>query len=208
MVYIIYIMAHNSQFPVGRPREFDLDEAVKRAMQVFWDRGYHDASLPDLLDGMKLSKGSFYKAFGDKKSVFLRALKLYTDDGVRNVEEVLRSDPSPKAAIRNALIRYADLSSGSKGVRGCFAVLTAAEMLPGDPDIADLIKRLFARLQDLFAATVAKGQAAGEFTSDRDPKVVAHFIVSHAQGMRILGKVGSRRDEMLKNIDLLMEAVL
>ena len=197
----------NSQLPVGRPREFDLDEAVRRAMHVFWDRGYHDASLPDLLAGMQLSKGSFYKAFGDKKSVFLRALKLYTDDGVRNVQEVLRSDPSPKTAIRNALIRYADLSSGSKGVRGCFAVLTAAEMLPGDPDIADLIKRLFANFQDQFAAKIASGQAAGEIRNNGDPRVIAHFIVSHAQGMRILGKIGSRRDEMLKNIDLLMEIV-
>jgi len=201
------MMVIKSQLPVGRPREFDLDEAVRRAMQVFWDRGYHDASLPDLLAGMKLSKGSFYKAFGDKRSLFLHALKLYTDDGVRNVQEVLRSDPSPKAAIRNALLRYADLSSGSKGIRGCFAVLTAAEMLPGDPDITDLIKRLFARLQDLFATTVAKGQAAGEIRTGCDPRNIAHFIVSHAQGMRILGKVGSRRDEMLENIDLLMESV-
>lgn len=207
LVYIACMMTSNSQLPVGRPREFDLDDAVKRAMQVFWDRGYHDASLPDLLAGMEISKGSFYKAFGDKKSVFLHALKLYTEDGLRNVQEVLRSDPSPKAAIRNALIRYADLSSGSKGVRGCFAVLTAAEMLPGDPDIADLIKRLFARLQDLFAATVATGQAAGEIRNGRDPRVIAHFIVAHAQGMRVLGKVGSRRDDMLKNIDLLMETV-
>ncbi len=207
MVYIKCTMVTSSQVSVGRPREFDLDEAVRRAMEVFWDRGYHDASLPDLLAGMKLSKGSFYKAFGDKKSVFLRALKLYTDDGVRNVQEVLRSDPSPKAAIRNALIRYADLSSGSKGVRGCFAVLTAAEMLPGDPDIADLIKRLFANFQDQFAAKIANGQAAGEIRNNGDPRVIAHFIVSHAQGMRIFGKVGSRRDEMLKNIDLLMEIV-
>lgn len=177
-------------------------------MNVFWDRGFHNASLPDLLAGMKLSKGSFYKAFGDKRSVFLRALQLYTDDGVRNVQEALRSDPSPRAAIRNAFIRYAHLSSGSKGVRGCFAVLTAAEMLPGDSGIADQIKRLFARLQDLFAATVAKGQAAGEIRTDRDPKAIAHVIVSHAQGMRILGKVGSRRDDMLKNINLMMEIVL
>ncbi|MET0436185.1 MAG: TetR/AcrR family transcriptional regulator [Devosia sp.] len=196
-----------SQLPVGRPREFDIDEAVRRAIHIFWDRGFHDASLPDLLAGMKLSKGSFYKAFGDKKSVFLRALKLYTDDGVQNVQEVLRSDPSPKVAIRNALVRYADLSSGSKGIRGCFGVLAAAEMLPGDPDIADLIKRLFTRLQDLFATAVAKGQAVGEIKNSSDPRVIAHFIVSHAQGMRVLGKVGSRRDEMLKDIDLLMEAI-
>ncbi len=199
------MMAVNSQLPVGRPREFDVDEAVRRAMQIFWDRGFHDASLPDLLAGMKLSKGSFYKAFGDKKSIFLRALELYTEDGVRNVSEVLQSDPSPKAAIRNALIRYADLSSGSKGIRGCFGVLTAAELPPGDPDVADLIKRLFTRLQSLFAATVAKGQAAGEIKNTSAPEVIAHFIVSHAQGMRVLGKVGSRRDDMLKHVDLLME---
>jgi TetR/AcrR family transcriptional regulator, transcriptional repressor for nem operon len=205
LVYIARMMTINTKLPVGRPREFDLDEAVRRAMQIFWDRGFHDASLPDLLAGMQLSKGSFYKAFGDKKSVFLRALEFYTDDGVRNVQEVLRSAPSPKAAIRNALVRYADLSSGKKGVRGCFGVLTAAEMLPGDPDIAEVIKRLFSRLQALFAATIAKGQAAGEIANRSDPEVIAHFIVSHAQGMRVLGKVGSRRDEMLKDADLLME---
>ena len=85
--------------------------------------------------------------------------------------------------------------------------MTAAEMLPGDPDVADLFKDLFNRLQDVFAAPLAKGQAAGEIRSDCDPGVIAHFIVSHAQGMRVLGKVRSRCDVMLKNIDLLMDVV-
>lgn len=99
-VYNVWMIAATSQLSVGRPREFDLDEAVRCAMQVFWDRGDHDTSLPDHLTGMKLSKGSFYKAFGDKNSVFRRAIKLYTDDSVRNVQRVLRSDPSSKAAMR------------------------------------------------------------------------------------------------------------
>ncbi|RUZ71622.1 TetR/AcrR family transcriptional regulator, partial [Mesorhizobium sp. M7A.F.Ca.US.006.01.1.1] len=71
-------------------------------MDVFWDRGYHDASLPDLLDGMNLSRGSFYKAFVDKRGVFLRALDAYTDDAVRKASETLNSNASPKAAIREA----------------------------------------------------------------------------------------------------------
>lgn len=193
-----------SSLPVGRPREFDLDEATRKAMHVFWDRGYHDASLPDLLAGMELSKGSFYKAFGDKKAVFLRALDLYSEDAVRNVRDVLKSDTSPKVAIRNAFLRYADLSSGSKGIRGCFAVLAAAEMLPGDPETASRIGIHFRRLQDLFADAVMQGQEMGEIGNRADARVIAQFIVSHAQGMRVLGKVGSSRDRMLANVDLVM----
>jgi TetR/AcrR family transcriptional repressor of nem operon len=193
-----------SSLPVGRPREFDFDEAARKAMHVFWDRGYHGASLPDILARMELSKGSFYKAFGDKKAAFLRALDLYSEDAVRSVQDVLRSDKSPKVAIRNAFLRYADLSSGSKGVRGCLVVLTASEMLPGDPEIANRVSGLFRRLQDVFADTVREGQEMGEIGNRADARAIAQFIVSHAQGMRVLGKVGANRDQMLANVDLVM----
>jgi len=189
---------------LGRPREFDIDEATRKAMNVFWDRGYHDASLPDLLSGMDLTKGSFYKAFGDKKAIFLRALELYSDDAMRNVRDVLSSDTSPKVAIRNALLRYAELSSGPKGLRGCFAVLSTTEMLPGDSETAVRMNKHFSRLQDLFADAVLRGQAMGEIGKRTDAGTMALFIVSHAQGMRVLGKVGAGREQMLANVDLVM----
>ncbi|WP_240538011.1 TetR/AcrR family transcriptional regulator [Bradyrhizobium japonicum] len=88
-------------------------------MQIFWDRGFHDASLPDLLAGMQLSKGSFYKAFGDKKSVFLRALEFYTDDGVRNVQEVLRSAPRRR---RQSATRWCGMRICRLGKKGCAVV--------------------------------------------------------------------------------------
>lgn len=196
----------NSSTTVGRPREFDLDDVLRKAMHVFWDRGYHDASLPDLLGAMKLSKGSFYKAFGDKKAVFLRSLDLYSEDAARNVREVLASDASPRKAIRNAFLRYADLSSGSKGVRGCFAVLAAAEMLPGDAETSARIRAHFKRLQDLFADAIEQGQDAGEIGKNVDAQVLAHFIVAHAQGMRVLGKIGTNPDTMRASVDPIMDA--
>ncbi|WP_246642223.1 TetR/AcrR family transcriptional regulator [Rhizobium laguerreae] len=189
---------------VGRPREFDLDEAVRSAMNVFWDRGYHDAALPDLLSAMEISKGSFYKAFGDKKAIFLRALELYSDDAAQSIRKVLASDPSPKITIRNAFLRFADLSSGTEGKRGCFAVLTATEMLPGDTQSADLVRRHYKRLQDLFTQAVREGQAAGEIDEDVDPESISHFIIAHAQGMRVLGKLGSTRKQTLEGVDLIM----
>ena len=188
--------------PVGRPREFDLDDAIRSAMNVFWYQGYHDAALPDLLAKMGITKGSFYKAFGDKKAIFLRAMKLYSEDAAQSIRKVLASDPSPKVAIRNAFLRFADLSSGDDGRRGCFAVLTAAEMLPADTESAELVRSHYERLQNLFADAVRKGQAMGEINKDLDPDVVSQFIVAHAQGMRVLGKLESTRKQMLTGVDL------
>jgi TetR/AcrR family transcriptional repressor of nem operon len=171
-------------------------------MNVFWDRGYHDASLPDLLDGMALSRGSFYKAFVDKRGIFLRALDVYIDDAIRKVGEVLSAEASPKAGIRNAFSRYVDLSSGADGLRGCFVVLTAAEMLPRDKEVSARISRLFLRLQDLFAAAIIRAQALGEIDRLLDERTLARFLVCQAQGMRILGKTGADRDDMRAMVDL------
>ncbi|NKL39049.1 TetR family transcriptional regulator [Rhizobium leguminosarum bv. viciae] len=173
-------------------------------MNVFWDRGYHDAALPDLLAEMGITKGSFYKALGDKKAIFLRAMELYSEDAAQSIRKVLASDPSPKVAIRNAFLRFADLSSGADGRRGCFAVLTATEMLPVDSESAELVQSHYKRLQNLFAEAVRKGQAMGEINKDLDPEAVSQFIVAQAQGMRVLGKLGSTRKQMLTDVDLVM----
>jgi TetR/AcrR family transcriptional repressor of nem operon len=190
---------------VGRPRQFDLEEVVRNAMGVFWDRGYHDASLPDLLSAMALSRGSFYKAFIDKRGVFLRALDAYTDDAIREVSEKLSSNASPGDAIREAFSRYADLSSGRDGLRGCLAVLTAAEMLPGDEEVAKRISRLFQRLQDLFAAAIIRAQSLGEIDRGLDERILARYLVCQVQGMRILGKAGADVNEMRALVEIALK---
>jgi TetR/AcrR family transcriptional repressor of nem operon len=176
-------------------------------MEVFWNLGYHDASLPDLLEGMDLSRGSFYKAFIDKRGVFLKALDAYTDEAVRKVSETLYSHPSPKGGIREALSRQVELSSGRDGMRGCFAVLAAVEMLPEDEEVAVRISRLFRRLQDLYAAAVIRAQALGEIDQALDERVLARFLVCQIQGMRVLGKAGADRDDMRAMVDMALKSL-
>lgn len=192
---------------VGRPREFELDDAVRKAMGVFWDLGYHDASLPDLLEGMNLSRGSFYKAFVDKRGVYLRALDAYIEDAVRTVGETLNSDLSPKAAIREAFSQQIDFSCGKPGLRGCFVVLAAVEMLPADEQISARISRLFRRLQDLYAATIIRAQAGGEIDPGLDERTLARFLVCQIQGMRVLGKAGADREDTRAMVDLALKAL-
>lgn len=200
------MVRHSQTSPsAGRPREFELDDAVRKAMGVFWDRGYHEASLPDLLEGMELSRGSFYKAFVDKRGVYLRALDVYIDDAIRKTGEILHSNSSPKAAIKDAFSRQVEESSGKEGLRGCFVVLSAVEMLPADEEVSARIARLFRRLQDLYAAAIIRAQALGEIDPELDERTLARFLVCQIQGMRVLGKAGANRDATKAMVDFALK---
>jgi len=189
-----------SQTGLGRPREFELDDAARDAMEVFWDRGYEGASLPDLIEGTGLSRGSLYKAFGDKKGLLLAALDQYMARGLQLTAELLSQPGSARATIRASLLRYAGLASGNDGRRGCLVVALATELAAHDPDIAERTGRMFRRLQQLYAAAIVRGQASGEFP-ERDEQAMARLLVCQIQGMRVVGKTGATKADMAAVVD-------
>lgn len=188
---------------IGRPREFEIDEAARDAMNVFWDKGYEGASLPDLIAGTGLSRGSLYKAFGDKKGLLLAALDVYMAEGLRETAELLSQAGPVKDAMRHSLLRYARLSSGEAGRRGCLVVSLANEMAAHDAEVADRTGRMFRRLQQLYAGAIVRGQAKGEIP-ERDEQIIARFLVCQIEGMRVLGKTGAREADMIALVDCAM----
>ncbi len=191
----------------GRPREFDPDKAILDAMNVFWDRGYHGTALPDLIEGTGLSRGSLYKAFGDKKALFLAALDRYASEGLKAIAGILSKPGSAKAVIRESLLRIARLSCGEQGRRGCLVMATATEMASHDAEITERVERAFRRMQDLHAAAIIRGQAAGEIPADRDERMLARFLLCQIQGMRALGKAGASEAEMEALVDIAMRVL-
>ena len=129
--------------PRGRPRSFDEDAAVERAMAVFWSRGYHATALPDLLRATKLSRGSLYAAFGDKHSLFLRALDRYIADAVARLNIELDPRKDPVDGLRSYLAGYVDRTRGSHGRRGCLVIATAMELAGRDSDVNRRIASFF-----------------------------------------------------------------
>src|SRR5580693_8365199 len=119
---LVYISAMSHQAPVklprGRPRSFDTEAAVERAMGVFWSRGYHATALPDLLRATNLSRGSLYAAFGDKHSLFLRALDRYIAIALTRMDIELDHRREPVEGLRAYLAGYVDRTSGANGRRG------------------------------------------------------------------------------------------
>lgn len=186
----------------GRPREFDIDDAVRDAIEVFRQHGYHGTSVQDLTEGTGLARGSLYKAFRDKRSLFLAALDHYTAGSLQRVGETLAHPGSARAAIRETLMGYARRAAEGKGRQGCLLTASAMEMVPEDAEVSALITRMFRRMQDLFAATVIRGQASGEIPRDYDERAIARVLLCTIQGLRVLGKTGPSESETAEVVDL------
>ena len=180
----------------GRPRQFELGDAARNAMHVFWDRGYEGASLPDLIQGTGLSRGSLYKAFGDKKGLLLAALDIYCAHALKVTADTLSQSGTARQAIHESMLRHARSSSGEEGRRGCMLVAVANELVALEPEVGQRIARMLHRTQQLYASAIIRGQAAGEF-GEGDEQAMAHFLVCQIEGMRVLGKTGASDADMI-----------
>lgn len=177
----------------GRPREFDIDEALDKAIVVFSERGYHATSIIDLKDAMGLTAGSLYKAFKDKKAIFLAAFDRYKQ--VRNaaLAKSLTPGTSGRDKVRLALNHYADSAHGDDGRRGCLVVGAAVELALFDTDTDERVKISQARLEALFEGLVREGQADGTVSRAINAELTAHLLYAVVQGLRIAGKSGQDR---------------
>jgi len=176
--------------PRGRPRSFDADAAVERAMGVFWSRGYHGTALPDLLRATKLSRGSLYAAFGDKHALFLRALDRYIADALARVDVELGPGHAPAEGLRAFLAGYVERTRGAKGRRGCLLVATAMELAGRDADVDRRIGGFFKALEARVADALSRAQTAGRLADGVEPADAARILVCFVEGLRVVGKAG------------------
>lgn len=173
---------------MARPREFETDDAIRKATQVFWEKGYLEASLPDLLDGMGLTRGSLYKAFKDKKTLFLMVLEHYDADAVGAAKMRLTDAEVPDGRARILSLfagLYAAVEAGD--TRGCLLCSAAAGFEMSDPDIAAAVEKGMQGIREgLEAALRASPVHAAQSASDR--RALANVLLTHYIGLRVLAR--------------------
>ena len=180
----------------GRPREFDLEAALDKSVRIFRERGYHATSIADLTEAMELASGSVYKAFKDKRAVFLAT---FDHEGKRRGEklrQLLRTAKSGRDRVRVVLTFYADSSYGVEGERGCLIVGSAAEMVTFDAEVRQRVTAALRTAETLMVDLIRQGQTDGSIPAAIDRKVTARLMLCLLQGMRVIGKTGRKRTDM------------
>lgn len=170
---------------MARPREFDPDQALTGAMNVFWEHGYDAASLPFLLDGMGLTRGSFYKAYTDKKSLFLMVLERYEAEAVTPVVALLTSDGEDGLDRIDKAFKAVTRVVADGDQRGCLLCSAAAGPAAVDAEISECVHLQLRRMQDAF--DVALSQSAQYGASDPHLRQqMAGMLLTQYVGLRIL----------------------
>ncbi len=174
-----------------RTKDFEPQEALDVAMDLFWRKGYEAASMRELLDAMSIGRGSFYGTFGDKHALFLAALDRFREVRTSWIEEVL--EESGLEAIEEVFRRSVDGLVESEVRRGCLLANSAIELAPHDPEVAGRIYRYVSRTEDAFEDALTRAKKAGEISADSDPKALARFLVNTLYGLRVLARAGFDR---------------
>ncbi len=178
-----------------------MDAALDAALLVFRERGYHAASLAELGAAMNLTVGSIYKAFSDKRAIFIAAFDRYTE--IRKGELNRRLEPARSGLdkVRTMLAFYAESSHGPEGRLGCLVVGSITELSLFDAEIADRIKASLRRVKGQLRDFVKLGQSDGSVSANIDPEASASVLLSLVQGFRVVGKTGPTRAEMMAAVD-------
>jgi TetR/AcrR family transcriptional repressor of nem operon len=178
---------------MARHKEFDRDEALHKAMEVFWSRGYGAASIQDLVKHMGINRQSLYDTFGDKHALYLQALDRYREVETRKLFELLERDGSVKRALRQLFTGVVEgaLCDGER--RGCFMGNAMSELAGRCKATAVRTCSNMAAMEDALYRALLRGKKEGEFKRVRDPRAVARFFNSSVQGLVLMAKATQDR---------------
>jgi AcrR family transcriptional regulator len=184
----------------GRPRAYEPEVALARALDVFWKDGFAATSLDDLSAATGMNRPSLYGAFGDKRELYIKTHQSYRDRARLRMAEVF----SAELPLRTLLARVYGIAldiylSGEDGPRGCFTVMTAASEAVFDPDIRGLVLSGLAEMDRFFARLFKAAQARGELPQKADPDALAHLASAtiHTIAIRARAQVPRRELEAI-----------
>lgn len=187
---------------MARPREFDRDEALDKAMRLFWARGYAATSTEELVSAMGIGRQSLYDTFGDKRQLYLEALRRY-----HTVRAEVPGLPAPGQsiieAIRQMLLHVLEKPEGEREM-GCMGINATTAFCGSEPEALALARRTAERIEHAYSALVELGVARGEFRPGLDARAAGRFLYVTLQGLTVRAQAGAPPEALREAIDFAM----
>lgn len=178
---------------MGRSKEFEESTVLRKAMELFWKQGYEKTSLNDLVEHMGIHRRSLYDTFGDKHTLFLKAIDFYGEVVKNRLTAKISNAETAKKAVQCIF----DLAiEGSNDRAGCLFVNSAAELASQDKEVEEKTKEAFMQAEYLLVALIRKGQQNGEFSCEYNAEALAESLHSTLIGIRVLARTSASEDKL------------
>lgn len=181
---------------MARPRAFDEDLALRKAMETFWSKGFEATSLADLTEAMGLSKSSLYAAFGDKDALFARALNLYVAEVSAERVRILRTATSAREGLRDYFDHHIRVAVDPRTPPGCLFVNSTIEVERLAAETAERLGELAKKGEAAVRELLERAQKSGEIAPSKDIRGLALMLVAVAHGIHVMARMHRDRKKL------------
>ena len=184
-----------------RTKQFCQEDVLKKAMELFWEKGFHATSMQDLVSHLGINRASLYDTYGGKEQLFDRAFSRYRQETSLWLERLFERHSSVKDGFRTLFSTAIDEATNDACRKGCFVVNTTTELVPGKGDLLNGLQQHKEQIEHLFIDYVQRGIDAGEIASDRDAQEIGLLLYTFYNGLRVTTKVDTARPKIEKAVD-------
>jgi TetR/AcrR family transcriptional regulator, transcriptional repressor for nem operon len=193
---------------VIRPRCFDEQDVVERAMELFWTKGYEATSVADLTAELGVHPGSLYRTFGDKHALFLRALARYCETQAGSLAPTLLAGGPVLPRIRAVLVGFIELAAEQERPRGCLVVNSVGELLPADKDVACSVADVLSVVEDGFLQGLQAAVRRGEIPDGLDLPGWAAALTMLVEGLQVVAKADPHPCRLVGGVDAVLASLV
>lgn len=189
----------------GRPRSFDKDEALKKAMYVFWEKGYEGTTMADLIESIGMKAPSIYAAFGNKDAIFKEVIKTYLPIVVEGQLAALSSSSEIYESVEATLKACVNLYTSEDNPHTCLVMTAAINTAPGHEEHIGALRVLREKYKDAWQKRFEQAKFDKQLSDDSNPSELAEYFTTLIQGMTIKAKDGASKDSLDATVKLAMK---
>ncbi|WP_338790451.1 TetR/AcrR family transcriptional regulator [Bernardetia sp. MNP-M8] len=184
---------------MARKKQFEEQEILTKATNLFWKQGFHATSIQDLVNHLKINRASLYDTFGGKEELFNKALESYRNQNKEAIQSFLNNQSSVKEGLKN-LFLLAILGEKNVQEKGCFVINCMSELIPNNDNILEIAIQNKKEFEGFFVEYLNKGIANGEIEPQKNVQSIASFLFMFYSGLKVVGKTNPNKEELRETI--------
>jgi TetR/AcrR family transcriptional regulator, transcriptional repressor for nem operon len=204
----VALLILQQSFFMARSKEFDEQQVLEKAIELFWVKGYNITSAQDLVDGLGISRSSLYDTYSDKRSLFLDTLKTYREKNIKRLTDLIAEIDNPEKSIRTILQMAISENVECKLHKGCFMTNSTVEMALHDKEVAAIVRSHMQAVEELFYTVIKEGQEMGQFTTTQTARSLARFLFNNVSGISVAGKYGADKKQVDDVVKVILSALI
>ncbi len=193
---------------MARSKEFNESEVLKKAMHLFWHKGFSETSAQDLVEGLGIHRSSLYSTFGDKFELFKKALGLYRKEYSQPAIQMLEEAENPKSTLIKLFDVIVQEALEDSKAKGCFMVNVEIEMAPHCPEVSSAIQANRKEFEMAWYHFIQRGQSMGQFKKDASALAMARFVFGIITALRVASRSNTPKEVLDDTVQIALKAIL